>query len=51
MRFKSRPKGGFQAFAVSGPNTISFAIVAEEDAKQGLLGFAVERADPAENQR
>lgn len=51
MRFKSLLKGGFQAFAVTGPNTISFAIVADAKAKRGLLGFAVERADPEEKQR
>jgi hypothetical protein len=44
MRFKSPSANGFQAFAVSGVNTISFAITATEQAKQGLLGFAVERA-------
>src|SRR5262249_22735535 len=43
MRFKSPQTDGFQAFAVSGVNTISFAISATEDAKKGLLGFAVER--------
>jgi phosphatidylserine/phosphatidylglycerophosphate/cardiolipin synthase-like enzyme len=43
MRFKSPPTDGFQAFAVSGVNTISFAISATAGAKKGLLGFAVER--------
>ena len=43
MRFKSPQTDGFQAFAVSGVNTISFAISATPDAKKGLLGFAVER--------
>jgi phosphatidylserine/phosphatidylglycerophosphate/cardiolipin synthase-like enzyme len=51
MRFKSQLTDGFEAFAVSGPNTISFAIVGDAKAKRGLLGFAVERADPAEKQR
>lgn len=51
MRFKSAKAGGFQVFAVSGINTVSFAITATDTARQGLLGFAVERADPKENQR
>jgi phosphatidylserine/phosphatidylglycerophosphate/cardiolipin synthase-like enzyme len=45
MRFKSASVGGFQVFAVTGTNTISFAIQATETAKKGLLGFAVERSD------
>lgn len=51
MRFKSDKKDGFQIFAVTGINTISFAIQATATAKRDLLGFAVERSDPAENQR
>jgi phosphatidylserine/phosphatidylglycerophosphate/cardiolipin synthase-like enzyme len=51
MRFKSTSVGGFQVFSVSGSNTISFAIAATAQAKVGLLGFAVERIDPAEKQR
>jgi phosphatidylserine/phosphatidylglycerophosphate/cardiolipin synthase-like enzyme len=51
MRFKSKAQEGFQIFAVTGINTISFAIKANAKARKGLLGFAVERADPAENQR
>ena len=47
MRFKSRQSKPFQVFAVSGVNTISFGIKADEKAKKGLLGFAVERIDPA----
>src|SRR3954454_14172176 len=43
MRFKSPKADGVQAFAVSGVNTISCAITATEEAKKGLLGFAVER--------
>ena len=46
MRFKSKKTGGFQVFAVTGVNTISFGIDATEAAKKGLLGFAVERKDP-----
>jgi phosphatidylserine/phosphatidylglycerophosphate/cardiolipin synthase-like enzyme len=50
MRFKSTSVGGFQVFAVTGPNTISFAITADANAKKSLLGFAVDRSDPTENQ-
>jgi phosphatidylserine/phosphatidylglycerophosphate/cardiolipin synthase-like enzyme len=45
MRFKSARVDGFQAFAVTGTNTISFAIQATDAARQGLLGFAVERSE------
>lgn len=51
MRFNSQAAGGFQVFAVSGVNTISFGIKATEAAKKGLLGFSVERFDPTENER
>lgn len=51
MRFHSNKKDGLQVFAVSGVNTISFAVDATATAKKGLLGFAVERFDPKENQR
>lgn len=51
MRFKSEKKDGFQIFSVTGVNTISFGLQATAAAKQGLLGFAVERSDPAENER
>jgi hypothetical protein len=51
MRFKSRPTDGFQVFVVTGVNTVSFAIQADANARRGLLGFMVERFDPAENQR
>jgi hypothetical protein len=44
MRFKSK-SNKFQVFA-----TISFGIKASEQAKKGLLGFAVERVDPAANE-
>jgi phosphatidylserine/phosphatidylglycerophosphate/cardiolipin synthase-like enzyme len=44
MRFKSAATGGFQVFAVTGTNTISFAIDASDPAKRNLLGFAVERS-------
>jgi hypothetical protein len=51
MRFKSPPSNSFQVFAVTGVNTISFGIEAKEEATPGLLGFAVERVDPAGNER
>jgi phosphatidylserine/phosphatidylglycerophosphate/cardiolipin synthase-like enzyme len=51
MRFKSDPVDGFCIYAVSGINTICFAIDATEVAKRGLLGFTVDRYDPAENER
>ena len=51
MRFKSEQVDGFRVCAVSGVNTISFGIEATAQARTGLLGFAVERYDPAENDR
>jgi phosphatidylserine/phosphatidylglycerophosphate/cardiolipin synthase-like enzyme len=51
MRFKSKPSNGYQVFAVSGVNTISFGIDASEAARKGLLGFAVERVDKTENEK
>jgi hypothetical protein len=51
MRFKSKKIGGYQVFAVCGVNTISFGIAADANVRQGLLGFAVERVDPAEGER
>lgn len=51
MRFKSKKTGGFQVFAVAGVNTVSFAIKADSSSQTGLLGFAVERVDPAANER
>ncbi|WP_224367569.1 phospholipase D-like domain-containing protein [Hyalangium versicolor] len=51
MRFKSSKKDGYQVFAVTGINTVSFAVVADAAARKGLLGFAIERVDPSENQR
>ena len=47
MRFKSRRNVSGQVFVVTGTNTVSFAIVASDAALDGLLGFAVEREDPA----
>ena len=51
MRFKSKPSNGYQVFAVSGVNTISFGINASAAARKGLLGFAVERLDKTENEK
>ena len=51
VRFKSQSVGGFRVLAVTGINTISFAIDATTAAKAGLLGFSVERFDPIENER
>ncbi len=45
MRFRSRPAQAGQVFAVTGTNTVSFAIVASGLTKDGLLGFAVRRYD------
>jgi phosphatidylserine/phosphatidylglycerophosphate/cardiolipin synthase-like enzyme len=36
---------------VAGTNTVSFGISADEAARSGLLGFAVERVDPAKDER
>lgn len=51
MRFKSPSKNGFQIFAVTGVNTVSFAVTATAAARKGLLGFAVERLDPKTGKR
>jgi phosphatidylserine/phosphatidylglycerophosphate/cardiolipin synthase-like enzyme len=51
MRFKSLPVAGYQVFAVTGTNTVSFAIDFAQAQTKGLLGFAVERHDPKENER
>lgn len=51
MRFVSREVGGYRVFAVTGVNTVSFAIDFSNADTGGLLGFAVERYDPAENER
>lgn len=51
MRFKSPITNGYQIFAVSGVNTVSFAIDAAPPDTTGLLGFGVERADPLENEQ
>ncbi|WP_454848617.1 phospholipase D-like domain-containing protein [Rhizobium binxianense] len=51
MRFVSREVGGYRVFAVTGVNTVSFAIDFSSADTAGLLGFAVERHDPTENER
>ena len=51
MRFKSRKTNGYQVFAVSGINTVSFGIDFKDADTRGLLGFAVERSDPAEKEK
>jgi len=51
MRFRSRKVASGRAYAVSGTNTISFAIDASPAARTGLLGFAVERIDTAKNEQ
>lgn len=51
MRFKSAKSDGFQIFAVSGTNTVTFGIDATATARKGLLGFAVERIDPVADER
>jgi phosphatidylserine/phosphatidylglycerophosphate/cardiolipin synthase-like enzyme len=51
MRFRSERTGGYQVTAVSGTNTVSFAIDADPAATSELLGFAVERHDPAQQER
>ena len=51
MQFKSAKVGGYQIFAITGVNTVSFAINGAGANTKGLLGFAVERHDPKENQK
>src|SRR5689334_13217365 len=51
MRFISRRTNGYKIYAVSGVNSISFAIDFEAANTKGLLGFAVERHDKTDNER
>ncbi|MFA5072708.1 MAG: phospholipase D-like domain-containing protein [Nitrospirota bacterium] len=51
MRFKSPQIDGYVVYAVSGVNTISFAIDFENADTTGLLGFAVEREDHQSSER
>ena len=51
MHFRSQKTNGYVVYAVTGVNTVSFAIDFTEADTSGLLGFAVERFDPVENER
>jgi phosphatidylserine/phosphatidylglycerophosphate/cardiolipin synthase-like enzyme len=51
MRFRSRQLASGRAYAVSGTNTISFALQASAAGAAGLLGYAVERVDTAKSER
>ena len=51
MRFISTLQNGYTIYAVTGTNTVSFAIDYETADVNGLLGFAVERHDKTENER
>src|SRR6186713_2474542 len=51
MRFISKAAGGFRVYAVTGTNTVSFGVSATDNARKGLLGFGVERADAKEGER
>jgi phosphatidylserine/phosphatidylglycerophosphate/cardiolipin synthase-like enzyme len=51
MRFCSEKIGGYKVFAVTGTNTVSFAIDPTEADTKGLLGFGIERIDQVENER
>ena len=50
MRFRRTGSSGTVA-AVSGVNTVSFGVLPTDEVKDGLLGFAVERVDPAADER
>ncbi len=51
MRSKSKKTNGYTIYAVSGTNTISFAIDFREANTKGLLGFAVERINQRSGER
>lgn len=51
MRFKSPKKNGYCIYAVSGVNTVSFAVDSAGADTKDLLGFSVERYDPTQNER
>lgn len=51
MRFRSKTQRGYTIYAVTGVNTISFAIDGKGADTKGLLGFAMERVDPQEDER
>ncbi len=51
MRFKSKQTEGYVVYAISGVNTISFAIDFTKAHTTDLLGFAIERLDLKKNER
>ncbi len=51
MRFISRKTNGYKIYAVSGVNSVSFAIDFDDANTKDLLGFAIERHDLSENER
>ncbi len=51
MRAKSKKTSGYTIYAVSGTNTISFAIDFRDADTSGLLGFSVERIDKNSGER
>lgn len=51
MRSKSKITGGYVIYAVSGTNTVSFAIDFRTANTNGLLGFAVERINKGNGDR
>lgn len=51
MRSKSTKTNGYIVYAISGTNTVSFAIDFRGAATKGLLGFAVERLDKKTGER
>lgn len=46
MRFKSKTKAGYTIYAVTGTNTVSFAIDFTKADTTGMLGFSVQRSYP-----
>lgn len=51
MRAKSKKTNGYIVYAVSGTNTVSFAIDFSGAVTKGLLGFSVERLDKKTGER
>jgi phosphatidylserine/phosphatidylglycerophosphate/cardiolipin synthase-like enzyme len=47
MRFRSRTAAAGRVYAVTGTNTVSFAVLASDATRADLLGFAVRRYDLA----
>jgi PLD-like domain len=50
MRFRTHSSGG-DVVAVTGVNTVSFALLTTPDIDAGLLGFAVQRTDPVADEK